>query len=295
MINLKEGVIGLECLSEMIWADSTSFMNELLKQELTCSSMPGGLEANVWKFSSVADSFVLKIWDKDSDPDVHFQYILLQTLRNIGISVSTAYGWGYTASGHKALLTSYDGSPLSQIKNQHVENLAHLLLDIHKVSDQELDPLLHRKYDFISYFYPQIEEHPDIQADLIELINGSDLQQNTFIHGDFNLGNVVENQGKYTIIDWTNGQLGDTRYDFAWTSFLIYLYNGEQLATVFQNAYLAQSKFDKEELLIFEAIACLRWLLLYRFAPIPKDESTIERMNCKIIENKYINKSLVLE
>ncbi|WP_338551847.1 aminoglycoside phosphotransferase family protein [Paenibacillus sp. KS-LC4] len=295
MMKQKEGVIGLECLREIIWADSTSFMNELLKQELACSSMQGGLEANVWKFSSDAGSFVLKIWNKDSDPDVHFQYILLQALRNRGISVSTAYGWGYTASGHKALLTSYDGSPLSKMKNQQVENLAHLLLDIHKVSDQDLAPPLHRKYDFIRYFYPQIEEHPDIYTNLIRLINGSDLQQNNFIHGDFNLGNVVENQGRYTIIDWTNGQLGDIRYDFAWTSFLIYLYNGEQLAALFQNAYLAQIEYNKEELLIFEAIACLRWLLLYRFAPVPKDESTIKRINFKIIENKYINKSLVLE
>ncbi|WP_081418568.1 aminoglycoside phosphotransferase family protein [Paenibacillus sp. Leaf72] len=282
-------------LNEMVWAESTSFMNELLKQELACSSMPAGLEAHVWKYSSVTDSFVLKIWDKDSDPDVHFQYVLLQALWNIGISVSAAYGWGHTASGHKALLTSYDGSPLSQITNQQVEHLAQLLLDIHKVSDQELDPLLHRKYDFIRYFYPQIEEHQDIQTELIELINGSNMQQNKFIHGDFNLGNVVENQGKYTIIDWTNGQLGDVRYDFAWTSFLIYLYNGEPLATLFQNAYLAQSEFDKEEIQRFEAIACLRWLLLYRFAPVPKDESTIGRINHKIMKNKFLNKALVLE
>ena len=38
-----------------------------------------------------------------------------------------------------------------------------------------------------------------------------------FFHGDFHLGNIVEVDERYMVIDWTNGQLGDSRYDFAWS------------------------------------------------------------------------------
>jgi hypothetical protein len=68
------------------------------------------------------------------------------------------------------------------------------------------------------------------------------------------------------------------------TSLPIHLYNGEELAAIFRNAYLSISEFDTEEVQIFEAIACLRWLLLNRIAEVPKNEKTIERVNDIIIE-----------
>ncbi|WP_163857138.1 phosphotransferase enzyme family protein [Paenibacillus elgii] len=282
----------MERLSEVIWVEKTSFVDELLGQELTVSPIPAGLEASVLKFCSRTDCAVLKIWNKVSNPDVHFQHGLLAALRHRGISVSTSYGWGYTPSRHKVLLTSYDGCPPSTVTIQHAKDFADLLLGLHQLSVRELDPALLKTYDFIPYFYPGIEEHQNIRAELLPLVSSSGLKQNKLIHGDFNLGNILDNEGTYTIIDWTNAQLGDARYDLAWSSFLIHIYNGEMLASAFQNAYLSGSEFDTEEIRRFEAIACLRWLLLHRTADIPRTETTIQRVNDIIIGNKYLKNEI---
>ncbi|MCQ6563298.1 aminoglycoside phosphotransferase family protein [Paenibacillus mendelii] len=284
----------MESLSEMVWIEKTSFIDKLLEQELTISNLPAGLEADVWKLSSNTDSAVLKIWSKDSNPDVHYQYHMLAALRDKGVSVSSAYGWGYMPANHKALVTSYDGSPLTNVTDQHAKDFADLLLQLHQVTLYELDPVLQRKYDFIPYFFPRLEEHPDIQTELLQLVNDADLQQDKVIHGDLNLGNILVTQGKYIIIDWTNVQLGDARYDLAWMSFLIRINNGEELASILLHAYLSKSDFQIEEVRRFEAIACLRLLLLHRIADLPKNENAIERLNDFIMKNKYLNNNFVL-
>ncbi|MFB6363474.1 phosphotransferase family protein [Paenibacillus elgii] len=133
-----------------------------------------------------------------------------------------------------------------------------------------------------------------MRAELLQLVASSGLKQNKLIHGDFNLGNILDNDGRFTIIDWTNAQLGDARYDLAWSNFLIHIYNGEMLASAFRNAYLANREFETEEMLRFEAIACLRWLLLHRIADLPRSETVIQRVNDVIVGNKYLNTTLML-
>ncbi|MGF9916673.1 aminoglycoside phosphotransferase family protein [Paenibacillus ehimensis] len=282
----------MERLSEVVWVEKTSYVDELLGQELAVSPIPAGLEASVFKCCSRTDSVVLKLWNKDSNPDVRFQHGLLAALRDKGISVSTSYGWGYTPSRHKVLLTSYDGSPPTTMTGQHAKDFADLLLALHQLPVEELETKHLKTYDFIPYFYPGIEEHPDIRDELLRLVARSGLKQNKLIHGDFNLGNILDNQGRYTIIDWTNAQLGDARYDLAWSSFLIHIYHGEQLAAAFRNAYLSNSAFDADEMLRFEAIACLRWLLLYRTADVPRTGSTLQRVHDILIGNNYLNSTL---
>lgn len=284
----------MERLKEIVWTEKTNFIDELLEQELTISSIPAGLEAEILHCSSKGHSAVLKIWNKASEPDVAYLYRLLAALQHSGISVSRPYGWGHTASNHQVLLTSYDGSRISEATSSSVQNVAHLLLKLHQLSLHDLDPALHKTYDFIDYFHPGLEEHPDIQTELIELASSSNMNQNMLIHGDFHLGNIVENEGRYTIIDWTNAQLGDIRYDFAWSSLLIHLYYGEELAAVFRDTYMANCEFDKEDILKFEAIACYRWLLLYRTADVPVSGKTIELIKAILTNNKYLNSELIL-
>lgn len=282
----------MERLSEVVWVEKTSYVDELLGQELTVSTIPAGLEASVFKCCSRTDSVVLKLWNKNSNPDVHFQHRLLSALRDRGIPVSTSYGWGYTPSRHKVLLTSFDGSPPAAMTSQHAKDLADLLLGVHQLPVQDLEPALLKTYDFIHYFFPGIEKHPDIRDGLLPLVSSSGLKQDKLIHGDFNLGNILDNQGKYTIIDWTNAQLGDARYDLAWSSFLLHIYNGKQLASAFRNAYLSGSDFEAEEMLRFEAVACLRWLLLHRTADVPKTGTTLRRVKAILDENNYLNEAL---
>ncbi|MCP3774073.1 hypothetical protein NLX71_12245 [Paenibacillus sp. MZ04-78.2] len=66
------------------------------------------------------------------------------------------------------------------------------------------------------------------------------------------------------------------------------------LASAFRNAYLSGSEFDTKEIRRFEAIACLRWLLLHRIADLPRTGTTIERVNDIVVGNKYLNTTLML-
>ena len=78
------------------------------------------------------------------------------------------------------------------------------------------------------------------------------------IHGDYNLGNILDNwtfTDTYTIIDWTNGQYGDPRYDMAWSVFLITVYNGRSYGDMYraQFARSASYAYTLEEEQVFEA------------------------------------------
>jgi aminoglycoside phosphotransferase (APT) family kinase protein len=129
---------------------------------------------------------------------------------------------------------------------------------IHQFPAEELDPSLCPKRDFIRYFYPAIEDHPDIGNRLAQLVQDSNMKQHRLIHGDYNLKNVLVADGKYTIIDWTNGQLGDPRYDIAWSVLLVRIYVGERQASAYLRAFRSGNSYTAEEMDLFEAIACLR-------------------------------------
>jgi len=119
------------------------------------------------------------------------------------------------------------------------------------------------------------------------------MKQERMIHGDFHLGNIVEDNKRYTVIDWTNGQLGDPRYDLAWSLMLQKIYISERYADVFRSAYLLGNDIQQEELEVFEAMACLRWILLTRIGGVPKEPSTIKRVTRLISNNRFL-KELVL-
>jgi hypothetical protein len=51
---------------------------------------------------------------------------------------------------------------------------------------------------------------------------------------------------------------------------------------------------EAEEVQMFEAVACLRWLLLNRIAEVPKNEKTIERFQVIFLNKKRTNRQLSL-
>ncbi|TMV46595.1 hypothetical protein FE783_25105 [Paenibacillus mesophilus] len=117
---------------------------------------------------------------------------------------------------------------------------------------------------------------------------------NTIIHGDYNLGNVLVGPTQYTIIDWTNVQLGDRRYDFSWASFLIRIYNEEVVYQQFIRTYLLEIPTSGDDMARFESIACLRWLLLNRIANVPKNVDTDSRIHDFLLQDSLIPKRLSL-
>lgn len=98
-----------------------------------------------------------------------------------------------------------------------------------------------------------------MEKELIRLVASADMKMDRVIHGDFNLGNILEENGQYTVIDWTNGQLGDPRYDLSWACLLLRIYMSESKSLTFLYKYQEEMPVATGELEIFEALACLRW------------------------------------
>ncbi|WP_404450567.1 aminoglycoside phosphotransferase family protein [Virgibacillus necropolis] len=271
------------------WNEKSVKLDELLGQsDLSVHTMNQGNEAEVMKISTEKESFVLKCWTLDSKPNIQFQYHLLNTLSARGLSVSKAIGWGINSEEDSVLLTSYDGTPATHVSKEALTEIASILSSIHKTPLKKIDITL-PKYDFISYFYPGIEAFPDLHKTITELVGKTEIRQNCVIHGDFHFENIVEDNGRYTVIDWTNGQLGDKRYDFAWSNTLFKIYSpSDQYSSIFHTAYLLENPLQDDEIELFEALACLRWIYLNRNKNVPIKPDTIKRVKNVICTNPYL-------
>lgn len=284
-----------ELLSHVKWKEKRSIVDALMEQldSLSCTPMNPGLEAEVVMVSSKESSLIVKVWNKESKPNVEAQYELLKALHNEGLSVSEPFGWGLDAENNQVLLTSYDGNPINKVNKMVLQDIAEIITAVHRFPIDTLDSSLLRKYDFISYFYPHIDQHLDVKKLLIQLYEQSQMTQDTLIHGDINFGNIMEDEGEYTLIDWTNGQLGDPRYDIAWSILLMQIYVGDRYSSVYRNIFLTQYQYSTTELELFEAIACLRWILLNRVTALPMRKDTLKRVRGILNNNSYLTEDLL--
>ncbi|MCQ4088451.1 aminoglycoside phosphotransferase family protein [Saccharibacillus sp. JS10] len=282
-------------IRDIIWMEGNEAIAALsdIKVVLAVESLESGLEAEVHKIKLSDSSFVLKIWNRTSKPNVELQYKLLKELYFRGLSVSRPLGWGLDKEMNSVLLTSFDGVPIMRVNKPTITTLSKILSEIHRLPIEEIDSSLLRRHEFFSYFYPSIEEHHDIKKILRELVKLCDMKQDRIIHGDFNLGNVLLDDGKYTVIDWTNFQLGDPRYDIAWSVSLMKIYASERWGSIYLQSFLSKNKYTFEEMELYEAIASLRWVLLNRIDDLPKEKDTINRVRNILKNNKYINESLL--
>lgn len=72
-------------IREIDWMEISSEASSLLRPEESCIfPMKSGLEAEVTRISVGGLQFVLKVWNRDSKPDVRNQYMLLEAFYNRG-------------------------------------------------------------------------------------------------------------------------------------------------------------------------------------------------------------------
>lgn len=274
----------------MEWIEKSDMMDDFIKQEsnITIQPIDQGFEAEVIKICLDKDCFVLKVWNKSSTPNIGFQYHLLNILFEQGLAVSKPLGWGINPNGDKVLLTTFDGMTVLNVNQKKMIEIANILSKIHQVQVKEIGNIQLPKHDFVSYFFPGVSGHADINQVLISLVQLTQIKQEHLIHGDFHLRNILENNDRYKVIDWTNGQLGDPRYDFAWSQTLLKIYVSEHSANAFRSAYLLDNEISEKALEVFEALACLRWILLNRSGGVPKGSNTIKRVRGLLTNNLHL-------
>lgn len=277
-------------LHNIQWNEQDDSLHTLLQStdEITQHPLEQGFEAEVIKLSCAQGDLVLKIWNQQAKPDIEAQYQLLQFLLAKGIAVSKPMGWGALDNEDQVLLTTFDGTALTNMNKKKIVQTATLLSAIHHVEITESEYTLLPKYDFIDYFFPDVAMYTDISDILYQVMPMITLEQNHVIHGDFHLGNILNKQDRYTVIDWTNGQLGDARYDAVWSMTLQKIYISERYAEVFRDAYIAEHPIAEEELHIFEALACLRWILLARQGGITVQPQAQQNIKQVIANNPFL-------
>ncbi|WP_248926154.1 aminoglycoside phosphotransferase family protein [Paenibacillus hamazuiensis] len=282
-------------ISGIRWKEKSRVVDVLLSSSDSIEAIPlaPGLEAEVTRIRLKGADYVLKVWNRSSKPSIENQYKLLQALFDRGLSVSEPLGWGLDNNNNQVLLTSFDGEPVRKVNKSLFAQIAKILTGIHKFPLEDLDESIVRKYDFVTYFYPRVEEHKDIHPLLLQLVKQSQMKQDKLIHGDFNLGNILETAGRYTVIDWTNGQMGDPRYDLAWSIVLITVFVSERNGSIYRSALLAATRYEADELELFEAMACLRWVLLHRMFNLIKGKETAARVRNMLKKNIYLNESFL--
>lgn len=285
-------------IDEVDWVELTDRLHSFLQQDAVIEPLTGGYEAETMVVTSDTDKVVLKVWNKDSRPDVAFQYSLHAVIRSNGIRVPAPLGWGYTLESHQVLASSYEGDRIQDVTLQVVTPLAELLGTVHRTAHETLGVQL-PQYDFIAYFFPRIEEHADLLEAVQRLTDIAGIGRDCLIHGDYNMGNVLANAEGYVLIDWTNAQLGDARYDAAWASYLLRIYSGDEVGARFKEAYLAigEEKIaqDEQSWSLFESIACLRWLLLDRVTGLSPTGDMIDRIHAFIRDSSYLDEALLLK
>jgi aminoglycoside phosphotransferase (APT) family kinase protein len=283
-------------LAGIQWQETTPILDNLIASasELRVNPLSPGLEADVVQISQGEKHFVLKVWNKHSKPDVLRQYHLLEALHLQGVHVSEPVACGRTLTGDSVLLTRYHGTTLTKVNPSIFQDITGILTDIHRINPEELEGSALARHDFVEYFFSGVEAFPGIQQELIRLIKLADMRVDRIIHGDFNLRNIVEENGRYTVIDWTNGQLGDPRYDLSWACLLLRIYLSESKRLTFLYKYQDQIPVTTEELEIFEALACLRWLLLDQVAGVPKHADTMKKIRKVVRDNQFLDESVLL-
>lgn len=282
-------------LSGIQWRNQSAECEVLLERaaEAGITALKGGLEAEVFHITLPDTELVFKIWNRESRPDVSLQYKVLEQMYLEGLAVSRPYGWGIDPDQNQVLLTSFDGLPIKKLNTPSLKTIAGILLDIHKVPFESWANTELPCYDFADYFFPEWAGLPEIRNLALELADKAGMTRHNLIHGDYNLGNILETRGAYTVIDWTNVQLGDPRYDIAWSIVLIRIYVRERYASVYRSAFLAKSNYTEAELELFEALACLRWLQLHRTTGIPLGPDTLSTVRAIIQQNEYLPDTLL--
>lgn len=279
-------------LLKIDWHEQNEDWNGVLDQlsDAVIHTMNQGFEAEVARIDLEEKSFVLKTWNKDSRPNISMQYRLLKLLADKGISVPKPLAWGTNRDeNHQVLLTTFEGTQDSKYDAKAFTDFGILLASIHHIALNEEDQQKVLNYGFLDYFYSGIQEYPDLHAALIHLLDMTSMNKNAIIHGDYHWGNVVEKDGQYSVIDWTNGQLGDARFDFAHSLVFIQLiFSAEWRASVFRTAYLTENPIPEEEIQVFEAMVYLKWLMSNRRGFQPFGPKAIDKVIKMIKANPFL-------
>lgn len=260
------------------WVERTGTFHSW--QERHPDAMPWVLresrEAAIWVLGTgTAPEYVIKRWKLNLWVDARANYHLLRKLSSLRLPAVPPAGWGFESTDGQVLATRYAGEPIERASHAAIEAFGRTLALIHTAP---LDTLgLAAPADSSAFFerlrerfFAGVEAFEDLASLLREARTSLPPLETVLIHGDYHLGNTVRGVQGLTVLDWSEAQLGDWRYDLAWAELLTLIYTGPAARDVLVDAYAATSGRPLGETLRpYQIVAAIRWLLLSRTAPFP--------------------------
>lgn len=233
-------------------------------------------EATIWELATDAvPVYVIKRWKPDRWVDARANYRLLRSLDSLALPAVAPAGWGFDGEDGQVLAMRYAGEPVDRASRVDVEAFGRTLALIHAAPLDRLDlaapansPAFFRRLR--ERFFNGVDAFEDLAALLHETLPQLPPLETVLMHGDYHLGNVARGAEGLSVLDWSEAQLGDWRYDLAWSGLLTLIYTGPQARDTVVGAYItASGRSPGEGMRSYEIIAAIRWLLLSRTAPFP--------------------------
>lgn len=268
-----------EALPGVEWVErSAAFRAWLAAGPVQGEAVSLGVEGETLILSRAGSpAFVLKRWNRVIQADARAHHGFLTRALAAGLPVPDPAGWGVDVEGNQVLATGFAGRPMAAPTDRDIAECARILARIHATPAEAFhlegpppgeDPMDH----LIPGYFPRPTRHPDLAGLLARLKEGAVRLRPAIVHGDFNLGNVLDLAGRKTVIDWWL-RLGDRRYDAAWASTLLWIYESERAREVFIENYDAHARSPLgTEWRRFEAMAALNWIVLDRTVGAPGGE-----------------------
>lgn len=233
-------------------------------------------EATIWVLpTGAAPVYVIKRWTPGRWVDARANYRLLHSLGSLGLPAVAPVGWGYDGEDGQLLAMQYAGHPVDRASQVDIEAFGRTLGSIHAAPLDQLDlaPPADSSVFFDRLrerFFDGVEAFEDLTALLHQARRQLPSLETVLIHGDYHLGNVARGAAGLSVLDWSEAQLGDWRYDLAWAELLTLIYTGPRAQDIFMEAYVSASgRSLRQGLRPYEIVAAIRWLLLSRTAPFP--------------------------
>jgi aminoglycoside phosphotransferase (APT) family kinase protein len=151
------------------------------------------------------------------------------------------------------------------------------LLALHTLDPQLLAPetTLAQPYEFIEHELDQlrIDSQHSPHTTLMEIVQWLEQRKATvpcmrpaILHRDYHPWNVlIDTAERAWVIDW-DWQIGDARFDLAWTLMLMRRSGFDAFSTAVHDHYAGQSDRSLDALAYFEVLTTVRWLLNVTYA-----------------------------
>ena len=235
----------------------------------------------------VSDQHVIRIFSEHGGPTSEKEYHVMMKLGEQGYPVPTVFHNDYSGEviGEPFIIMEYlsgntMNSRFESVSDSEREELyrkmIELMVDLHriKVSGVYPDNKLKETDEYLDFTFNQIEKsiartkldwvNPVVDW-LKERRNDVEPGELSVLHGDFHGGNIMfREDGSPSVIDWSGANVGDYRFDLAWTIILFSTFGGSFFRDLLLNMYTEVSGSEIKDIEYFEVLGCtIRFVIVF--------------------------------